>query len=539
VIELRHVTKSYGAREALAQVTVSIAAGQIALLVGPNGAGKSTLLRCVLGITDFDGALQVQGRDPRADSAAVRAAIGYMPQTGGLQADLTVRDTMAFFADLRGVPHARIDVLLTDAGLMVHADKQVGELSGGLRQRLGFAIALLSDPQILVLDEPSASLDASSRAWLAARVRALADAGRAVLISTHGGSELRDVADRCISLDEGRVVADETCGVSRRAATLAPGGPATASASASVVPLARKELRDALRNRWLIGYAVLTGVLGMAATATALDSTSGLALQAFGRTTATLMNLCLLLAPLVAVLMGAALIAGEQERGTLEHLLAQPLSRTRLLLGKYVGLLVALTLATLLGFAPAAVMIAAAAGISLLGSFALFPAIAACTAAALAGIGLLISVSSRTATQAQGSAVLVWFGCVLLYDLVLMGVVASAGLPAPAFAALLVANPIDAARVLGVLTLEPDLHLLGPAGAYLTSTLTPIGAALALCGVLAGWAVAPVALAAWQFSRPVRNRRRGNEETGDPAVVGSRDAGSGDCLPVRRRPANS
>ena len=90
-------------------------------------------------------------------------------------------------------------------------------------------------------------------------------------------------------------------------------------------PVIRKELRDAVGNRWLIGYAAVLGALGLAATATGLDSTSGLALQAFGRTTATLMNLCLLLAPLVAVLMGAASIAGERDRGTLEHLLAQPL----------------------------------------------------------------------------------------------------------------------------------------------------------------------------------------------------------------------
>ena len=121
--------------------------------------------------------------------------------------------------------------------------------------------------------------------------------------------------------------------------------------------MVRKELTDAIGNRWLIGYAAVLGALGLAATATGLDSTSGLALQAFGRTTATLMNLCLLLAPLVAVLMGAGSIAGEHERGTLEHLLAQPLTRTGLLLGKHAGLLVALVLATVAGFVPAGVLI--------------------------------------------------------------------------------------------------------------------------------------------------------------------------------------
>ena len=270
----------------------------------------------------------------------------------------------------------------------------------------------------------------------------------------------------------------------------------------------KKEIRDAIGSRWLIGYALLLGTLGLAATATGLESTSGLALQAFGRTTATLMNLCLLLSPLVAVLMGAGAIEGERERGTLEHLLAQPLTRTGLLLGKHAGLLTALTLATVAGFVPAGVLIGITAGPALIGHYLLFPAIAALAGAAMAAVGLLISVSSRSAVQAQGTAVFAWFGFVLLYDLLLMGSLAASGMPAEWLAGMLVANPVDAARVLGVLALEPDLYLLGPAGAFIASRFSHTGAIVLLLTALCAWASLPVVAAVARFSLPARRRGR-------------------------------
>jgi Cu-processing system permease protein len=299
-----------------------------------------------------------------------------------------------------------------------------------------------------------------------------------------------------------------------------------------LLPIIKKELRDAFMSRWLIAYSVVLAALGLAATATGLDSASGLAIQAFGRTTATLMNLCLLLSPLVAVLMGAASIAGEQERGTLEHLLAQPLTRSGLLLGKYAGLVIALTAATFAGFLPAGVLILTATDVAMLGHYLLFPAIAALAGLAMAGIGLLISVTSRSAVQAQGTAVFAWFAFVLLYDLVLMGSLAVSGVPAEWLAATLVANPVDAARVLGVLALEPDLYLLGPAGALLTAQFSPAGAAAVLLAALAAWAVGPVLIAMHRFSIPVR-RMRLHEKKRIRATAGDERAGRRDCVHVR------
>jgi ABC-type multidrug transport system ATPase subunit/ABC-type transport system involved in multi-copper enzyme maturation permease subunit len=538
MIELRNVTKRYGRRVALADVSLTLPPGEVTLLLGANGAGKSTLLRCLLGIADYEGSILVDGLDPLQDGCSVRSAIGYMPQSGGLHVDLTVRETMAFYARIRQSSIDRGTTLLTEAGLGPHLDTLVGELSGGMRQRLGFALALLADPRILVLDEPSSSLDAASRRWLAERLRAAASEGRTVIVSTHAGQELLDAGGRTITLEDGRVVEvglQHECIDSRGQDSIAPARRAKDSRgwrrrTARVLPIAAKEVRDGLTNRWLIAYALLLGGLGLAATATGLDSASGLAIQAYGRTTATLMNLCLLLSPLVAVVMGAALIAGEQDRGTLEHLLAQPLTRAELLIGKHLGLLAALTAATVAGFVPAGVGIAVAAGPAVLGHYLLFPAIAALAGAAMAAVGALISVASRSSVHAQGMAMLTWFTFVLLYDLVLMGSLAVSGMPAQWLAAALIGNPVDAARVLGVLALEPDLYLLGPAGSFLTSRLSAAGTASVLMATLVLWALAPLCAAAMKFS--IRRRLSSYVESKIRFVTVGRDAGRGDRVHV-------
>lgn len=533
MIVLTHVSKRFGARVALDDVSLEFRRGEITLLLGSNGAGKSTLLRCLLGIIDFEGNVRVGGLDPVADGCAVRALIGYMPQTGGLHPDLTAAQTLDLYAAIRGASPERGLALLEEAGLAAHAHVRVGDLSGGMRQRLGFALALLTDPMVLVLDEPSASLDAASREWLAGKLEQAAVDGRAVIVSTHSGQELLSAGHRRIVLEDGKVVhADPPRGAAEvvHDRPFRPGGPGRAS------PLMAKEIRDAVGNRWLAGYAIVLGALGFAAAATGIQSSSGLALQAFGRTTATLMNLCLLLAPLIAIVMGAASIAGERERGTLEPLLAQPLTRRRLLAAKHGALVISLAVATLLGFLPAGVLVAWQGGLATLGHYLLFPLLAIAVAVAMAGIGLAISVTSRTAVQAQGSAIFVWFAMVLLYDLVLMGTLSLGGLPAGAIAASLVANPIDAARVLGVLTLEPDLYLLGPAGAYLTATFSRGGAAVLLAGSLIAWTIVPLILACRAFDiRPGRPRSDAQKTTApvDDDCAGVR---AGNRLRLERRP---
>jgi Cu-processing system permease protein len=266
-------------------------------------------------------------------------------------------------------------------------------------------------------------------------------------------------------------------------------------------PIVLKELHDARRNRWLIGYTVLLAVLGVIIASVGSSSTAGLSLQMFGRTTATLINMCLFVAPLVAVTLGAGSIAGERDMGTLEHLLAQPIERSELLIGKYIGLWSALTFATLAGFAPAGVLIGSLAGISNATHFLLFPLLAILVISAMLAVGMFVSVRSRGRAEAQTTAILLWFAFVIAYDLLFIGGLSIVRLPANALAVLLFLNPIDAGRVIVTLALDPELYVLGPAGAYLLDTLGNLGTSALLTASLFIWSGLPLYLANKRFSK--------------------------------------
>lgn len=212
MIELHGVSKYYGRVCALSDVSLRARAGEVMLLLGANGAGKSTLLRSVLGITSYRGTIRLDGHDPLREGKLVRRRAGYMPQNTGLHHDLTVAETMGFYAALRDVANERGNELLAELGLERNLETAVGELSGGMKQRLSFALSLLSDPPVLLLDEPTASLDAPTRDLLAGRVRALADDGKTVLLSTHSQGQIHDIADRAVTMDSGRVIADRRLG---------------------------------------------------------------------------------------------------------------------------------------------------------------------------------------------------------------------------------------------------------------------------------------------------------------------------------------
>jgi Cu-processing system permease protein len=227
-------------------------------------------------------------------------------------------------------------------------------------------------------------------------------------------------------------------------------------------------------------------------------------MQSFGRTAASLTNLCLLLAPLVTLVLAAGTIAGERDRGTLERLLAQPLERRDLLLGKALGLGASLVIATLVGFLPAGVVLAGVAGPGLLLRYLVFPALAVLVIGALLGVGLLVSVRSRLGGQAQARAVFLWFAFVMLFDLILMGTLLAASIPAAVLAGLLLLNPVSCGRLLVVLALEGDLYLMGPAGAWLVETASPVGAAFLLVFSLAAWGAISLlfALRSFRVARP-------------------------------------
>jgi ABC-2 type transport system ATP-binding protein len=205
-LRIRGLTKSYGPVRAVDGLDLDIVAGETVALLGPNGAGKSTTIDALLGLSRPDaGSVTVFGRRP-AD--AVRAGlVGAMLQSGGLISEVSVRELVELASSLYPAPMA-VDEVLDRADLTELAGRRTTKLSGGQTQRVRFALALVPDPQLLVLDEPTAALDVEARRRFWASLRELTAAGRTVLFATHYLEEADAYADRVVLLARGRVVAD-------------------------------------------------------------------------------------------------------------------------------------------------------------------------------------------------------------------------------------------------------------------------------------------------------------------------------------------
>nr|WP_308043212.1 ABC transporter ATP-binding protein [Nocardioides mangrovi] len=194
--------------EAVRGLDLEIQPGEIVAFLGPNGAGKTTTIDMILGLSrPTTGTAEVLGMAPR--DAIARGLVSAVMQTGGLLKDLTVRETVeytaALFADTRPV-----DEVLGDAGITEIADRKVAKCSGGEQQRLRFAMALLSDPALLLLDEPTTGMDVEGRRAFWSSIRRDAETGRTVLFATHYLEEADQYADRIVLISHGKVVADGT-----------------------------------------------------------------------------------------------------------------------------------------------------------------------------------------------------------------------------------------------------------------------------------------------------------------------------------------
>jgi ABC-type multidrug transport system ATPase subunit len=193
----------------LSEVSFTAYAGEALALWGANGAGKSTLLKALLGLVEYGGQVLVAGQDVRQAGKLARRAIGYVPQEAQFY-DQSVQATLAFYARLKQVPDgvSRIADLLDRLGLAEHARKPVFALSGGLKQRLALAVALLADPPVLLLDEPTASLDARAQHDYLALLAALrAGEGKTILFASHRLEEVEALANRVLLLEQGRLTA--------------------------------------------------------------------------------------------------------------------------------------------------------------------------------------------------------------------------------------------------------------------------------------------------------------------------------------------
>jgi ABC-type multidrug transport system ATPase subunit len=249
MIEAVGITKQYGDALALDEAGFTVAGGEVVALLGANGAGKTTLLKCLLGLLRFQGTARIAGIDVLRDGKRARRSVGYLPQVAAFPAHVTVAEALEQRADLRGLTDEDIDARMAQLGLTAHADKRVGALSGGLRQRLGIAAALLGDPPVLILDEPIASLDPDGQALFRELIAQVRDAGRAVLLSTHVHELLDGVAERAVALVEGRVVYDGALDgllqpAPRRRRLVLPDAHATDPAAVSATVPTRKDDRQ-------------------------------------------------------------------------------------------------------------------------------------------------------------------------------------------------------------------------------------------------------------------------------------------------------
>jgi Cu-processing system permease protein len=259
------------------------------------------------------------------------------------------------------------------------------------------------------------------------------------------------------------------------------------------------ELQEALRNRWLVGYGAVFAILAVGLALVGPQLTGGIGLEGYGRTTASLINLCLSLVPLVALLLGSAGIAGDRETGLLEMFLALPLGRGQLLASRFVGAFLAVGLATLLGFGVAGFLIGLATGTGGGLQYLGFLGISLVLAAVFLAIGCAITVTVRNRIQAIAAAIGVWFATVVLWDLVLIAAGAAIGASAQVLAAALLSNPVEISRILALLLLDPTLEVLGPVGGVLVARLGTAGAGGLLLAALAAWTIGPLVLALLLF----------------------------------------
>lgn len=209
MIEVNHVSRSFGSFRAVDDVSFSIRKGEIVGLLGPNGAGKTTTMRMITGfLNPTEGSVLIDGADPQSDPRAVKHRIGYMPESAPLYGDMMVQEYLEYVSRVQGVdPDEKLPGLARECGIREVMHKNIAELSRGYRQRVGLAHALLHDPEILILDEPTSGLDPNQIIEVRKLVKEIGRT-RTVIISTHILSEVEMLCDRVIIISRGRIVAD-------------------------------------------------------------------------------------------------------------------------------------------------------------------------------------------------------------------------------------------------------------------------------------------------------------------------------------------
>ena len=208
-IEVKNISKSYGAQKALDSISFSVKKGEIVGFLGPNGAGKSTLMKILTTYLHADsGVALVNEFDVNSQEKQVQLSIGYLPEHNPLYLDLYVREYLAFNADVYKVAKSRIEEVIQLTGLQDESHKKIGQLSKGYRQRVGLANALLHNPDVLILDEPTTGLDPNQLIEIRNVIKNVGK-DKTVFLSTHIMQEVEAICDRVIIIDKGQIVADK------------------------------------------------------------------------------------------------------------------------------------------------------------------------------------------------------------------------------------------------------------------------------------------------------------------------------------------
>jgi ABC-2 type transport system ATP-binding protein len=208
-LELKKVAKSFGDTKALSEISFTLKEGEVVGLLGPNGAGKSTLMRILSGYyTNWDGDVNFFEKSYRNHLKSIKNEVGYLTENNPLYADMYVIEYLKYVAELFRRKKAPIDQLIKKTGLLSHYDKKIRFLSKGYKQRVGIAAALINDPKLVILDEPTTGLDPNQLLEIRKLIRELGDK-KIVLLSTHILQEVDAICDRVLIIDQGEIVLDE------------------------------------------------------------------------------------------------------------------------------------------------------------------------------------------------------------------------------------------------------------------------------------------------------------------------------------------
>lgn len=211
-VALKNVSKVYGSQFAVDDISFSVSAGEVLGFLGPNGAGKSTTMKMITGyLNPSAGNIEVCGLSPQENALETKAKIGYLPEHNPLYKDMYIREYLLFMARVHKLsnPAHRIQELIDMTGLGPEQHKQIGQLSKGYRQRVGLAQAMLQDPEVLILDEPTTGLDPNQLVGIRQLIKELGKS-KTLLFSTHIMQEVQAVCDRVIIINQGKLVADKT-----------------------------------------------------------------------------------------------------------------------------------------------------------------------------------------------------------------------------------------------------------------------------------------------------------------------------------------